>query len=178
MERDRGPGDDRVVKLLAVLVALVAVLVLGAAAGGVALWREYRSLRAAVQAVAGGEGASLRGVAVEISGRQQRAADELTQVTRDAKREIARFERRADELRGQGGGAIAAASRAVETTQLMTDEMILQLKLMAELHAVIEKTVRPLAPERALLEGGGDAGATPPGAAPAPRARRGPPRAR
>lgn len=175
MEPELGARDDRVVKLLAALVALAALLVVGAATGGLLLWREYRALRASVREVAAGDGASLRSVAVEISERQQRAAEELDRATRDASRQIRRFEERADALRAKGGGAIAEASRAVEMTQLMTDEMILQLKLMAALHGVLEKTLRPLAPERALLEANG-AGSAVRGASPRSRARRASPR--
>jgi len=61
-------------------------------------------------------------------------------------------------LRHQGGGPVAAASRAVELTQLMSDELILQLKLKTALHGVVEKVVRPIEPGRALPSGGDEAG--------------------
>jgi hypothetical protein len=144
MEPTTAPADRRVVNLLGALVALVALLVVGLAAGGALLWREYARLERAVGLARDDGGASLRDVLAEASRRQQAIAAEMGAVSRDSTRQIADFERRAEKLREQGtGGAIDNAKRAVEMTQLMSDELLLQLKLMRALDDAFEKATRP-----------------------------------
>jgi hypothetical protein len=175
MVRDPSGRDDRrVVGLLTALVALVAVLVVGVAAGGIVLWREYGRLRGAIEAAGDGGGTSVRDLAAEATHRQEQASRELAAAARDATRQIAEFERRAERLRQQPSGAVASAARAVEATQLMADQMLLQLKLMTTLDSVLEKTARPLDAQRRLLEGAPDRPVSARRAAPGPPRPRGP----
>jgi hypothetical protein len=143
-------GNDRIVKLLTALVMLTSVLVLALAAGGALLWREYATLRGSL------EREVAREVAVEVSRRQEAISAELVSVGREATRQIARFERRAAELRIEGGGPVDSAKRAIELTQLMADELLLQLKLMTTLEDALGNTARPLTLQRELLGSDGD----------------------
>ncbi len=144
----------RVTTLLTAVVALLAILVVGLAAGAALAWREVRDARRALTLDGGSGGVSARDTLDEIAQRQQRISSELAAMSRDASRQIAELERRAAVLRSQGGGPVETAKRAVEMTQLMVDEMMLQLKLMSTLDSVLEKTSRPLEAQRALLGGG------------------------
>jgi len=137
-------GDGRVVKLLTALVALLGLLVVGLAAGGALAWRELRRAERAVGLAREGGGPTAQDVLAEASRRQQAIAAEMGAVARDANRQIAEFERRAARLREQGGGgAVDNAKRAIEMTQLMADELLLQLKLMRGLDDALEKATRP-----------------------------------
>ncbi len=143
------PDDRRIVTLLTVLVALLGALVLALALGGVTAWREYARMRSVVSGSGGGDGAA--GVLADVSRKQKAAAGELASMTRDYTRQIAQLERRIEGLRAQTGGPIDSANRVIELTQLMADEMMLQLKLMASLDGAVEKLIRPLPVQRELL---------------------------
>ncbi len=163
-------AEQRLVRLLTALVALVAALLVALAVGAVVAWREYARLRSAVALAVGRDGSSAHDLLAGITQRREAMSGALAAAARDARAQIAQFEQRTARLREQGGGPIESAKRGLELSQLMSDEMLLQLKLMTTLDSVLEKAARPLAAERELLEDDGHVTdrATPRARAPAP----------
>jgi hypothetical protein len=136
-------AQQRVVRLLTTLVALAAVLVVSLGLGAALAWREYSRLRTASQAALGDRGAGA--IIEEVSARQQRAVDRLDAMGRDAKRQIAVFEKRAAEIRAKdGGGPIDSAAKALDIASLMMDQSLLALKLTTAMQEAIVKGALPL----------------------------------
>ncbi len=154
MTPSRSVDDRRVVQLLGAAVALLAVLVVGLGVAGALAWREVGALRRATAAL--GErapGDTLK----EVATRQGEASRQLAATVRDAERQIAQFQRRADELRSrEGGGPMVVAARAVELMQLMTDQMMRALKQATAAQDVLAKAVRPLGAQEAVAGAGAD----------------------
>lgn len=160
MERSAQNNGRRIVNLLTALVALTGALAVGLAVVLFLLWRDYRDLRHAVAFAAGEQGMSAREVVEEVSRRQEAFSAQLAAEGKETARQVAEFERRAADIRKQGGGPIDSAQKAVDIAQLMMDQSLLALKQTATLHEVLQKSSRPLAAQRELIEAEGDA-ATP-----------------
>lgn len=168
MERSAQDNGRRIVNLLTALVALTGALAVGLAIGLFLLWREYRDLRDAAALAAGEQGMSAREVVEEVSRRQEAFSAQLAAEGKETARQVAEFERRAADIRKQGGGPIDSAQKAVDIAQLMMDQSLLALKQTATLHEALQKSSRPLAAQRELIEAEGDAHT--------PRSARRPPR--
>lgn len=143
METQPLETQQRVIRLLTALVALMAVLVVSLGVGAVIAWREYSRLRDASQAALGDRDAAA--LLEEMSARQQQALERLTSMVKDAERQTAAFERRAAAIRQRdGGGPIDAASKAVDLMTLMVDQSILALKQITAVQDALVKGAPPL----------------------------------
>ena len=135
--------QQRVIKLLTALVALMAVLVVSLGVGAVIAWREYSRLRDASHAALGDRDAAA--LLEEMSARQQQALERLTAMVNDAERQTAAFERRAAAIRARDdGGPIDAAAKAVDLMALMVDQSILGLKQFTAVQDALVKGAPPL----------------------------------
>jgi hypothetical protein len=138
-------APPRVVKLLTALVALAAVLVAMLGAGGLLAWREYARLRGMSHAALGERSAVE--LLEERRASRQRAVERLAAMGKDARRQIATFEKRAGDIRAKGGGPIDSAEKALDLAMLMMDQSLFALKQTAALQDALVKGALPLATE-------------------------------
>ena len=128
-------SQRRIERLLGALVALTAVLCAALMLGGALAWREYGHARRAADAVVGGRG--VPALVEEMAARQRRAAERLSAMGADARKQIASFEKRATEIRAKGGGPIDSAAKALDIATLMMDQSIFALKQSAAMQDAI-----------------------------------------
>lgn len=145
-----GREQRRIVTLLSILVALVALLVVGLGVAGLWAARKLERVDDALAAVGG-----VREAAVELTQRQARTADALSRVARRTDAQVAELYQRAEEAKGKGGGPIKTVEKAVTLSQLLVDLQIALMHYAADTQEALAEAMRPLPAQREATGVGG-----------------------